>query len=376
MLLLAVFVIIDGLAGPRMSSMNLAGVLPWTHWRGLAVLVLLFGGNLLCMACPFTLPRSLAGRFLPRKLVFPRFLRTKWLAVLLLLIWLWAARCLCSGTLRGRPPGSSSGTSCRRSWWMPSPRGLLRKHVCPIGQFHFVQSMVSPMQVSARDASVCAECTTHECIRIRVPKAVGVISSCPGRSAISTARSVWTVPMPARRTMSVSREARRADLSFMGWRSSLGSLVERAMSALCCSSSSSAHRQRLRHDHPGDRVPGRMVGSARSIVSFPDGHFFLLCSYRCFQLSPCSGSWSACVLVVVRRERSWLGRRGVLSLVPLGAAMWIVHYQFHLMTSWLTILPVAQRALLDHRSALLPVIGEPVWSQACCLPQTGCSCSS
>ena len=69
-----------------------------------------------------------------------------------------------------------------------------------------------------------------------------------------------------------------------------------------------------------------------------------------------------------RFDGSWVAK-GVLSLVPLGAAMWIVHYQFHLMTSWLTVLPVSQRALLDvSGGALLPIIGEPAWSQACCLP--------
>ena len=45
--------------------MNLAGVLPWIHWRGLVVLGLLAAGNVFCMACPFMLPRTLARRWLP-----------------------------------------------------------------------------------------------------------------------------------------------------------------------------------------------------------------------------------------------------------------------------------------------------------------------
>ena len=59
-------VIYDGLRGPQASPLNLAGVLPWIHWRGLIVLGLLAVGNVSCMACPFTLPRSLAGRWLPQ----------------------------------------------------------------------------------------------------------------------------------------------------------------------------------------------------------------------------------------------------------------------------------------------------------------------
>lgn len=45
MLLLALIIIADGLFGHQMGSMNLAGVLPWTHWRGLSIVALLIGGN-------------------------------------------------------------------------------------------------------------------------------------------------------------------------------------------------------------------------------------------------------------------------------------------------------------------------------------------
>ena len=64
--------------------MNLAGVLPWIHWRGLVVLGLLAAGNVFCMACPFLLPRTLARRWLPAGRSWPRRLRSKWLAVVLL----------------------------------------------------------------------------------------------------------------------------------------------------------------------------------------------------------------------------------------------------------------------------------------------------
>ena len=41
MLVLAAVVIFDGLVGPQVSPMNLAGVAPWIHWRGLLILGLL-----------------------------------------------------------------------------------------------------------------------------------------------------------------------------------------------------------------------------------------------------------------------------------------------------------------------------------------------
>ena len=39
------------------------------------------------------------------------------------------------------------------------------KYVCPIGQFNFVQSLLSPLEVKVRNPGVCTSCRTHECIR-------------------------------------------------------------------------------------------------------------------------------------------------------------------------------------------------------------------
>src|SRR5208337_2646627 len=39
------------------------------------------------------------------------------------------------------------------------------KYVCPIGQFNFVQSLVSPLEVKVRDPSICVSCQTKDCIR-------------------------------------------------------------------------------------------------------------------------------------------------------------------------------------------------------------------
>ncbi len=75
LLLAAAVAIYDGFFGPQVATMNLAGVLPWTHWRGLAVIALLMAGNLFCMACPFTLPRDLVRKFAPPRYRWPRQLR-------------------------------------------------------------------------------------------------------------------------------------------------------------------------------------------------------------------------------------------------------------------------------------------------------------
>ena len=166
MLLLAVAMIADGLLGPQMAPMNLAGVLPWTHWRALVVVGLLIGGNVFCMACPFTLPRELAKRLLPAQRAWPRRLRAKWLAAALLVLYLCAYE---TWALWDSP------------WWTAmialayfaaafAIDGVFRgasfcKYVCPIGQFHFVQSLVSPLTLRPRSLDVCQRCTTHDCIR-------------------------------------------------------------------------------------------------------------------------------------------------------------------------------------------------------------------
>ncbi len=65
LLAVSALILYDGFWGPQLASKNLAGVLPWVHWRGFVVLALLVAGNLFCMACPFMLPRRLAKKLLP-----------------------------------------------------------------------------------------------------------------------------------------------------------------------------------------------------------------------------------------------------------------------------------------------------------------------
>ena len=63
--------------------MNLAGTLPWTHWRGGVVLLALLLGNVACFACPLVAPRGVLRRWIRPTRKWPRRLRSKWIAVAL-----------------------------------------------------------------------------------------------------------------------------------------------------------------------------------------------------------------------------------------------------------------------------------------------------
>ena len=166
MLLIAIAVVSDGFFGKQVAPLNLAGVLPWIHWRFLAVLALLVLGNMFCMACPFTLVRDIGRRVLPANRRWPSFLRTKWVAAALLVTYLWAYEAL-----------GLWNSPFRTAWIIVGyfgaallVDGFFRgasfcKYVCPIGQFHFVNSLISPREVRIREPQVCKSCSTHDCIR-------------------------------------------------------------------------------------------------------------------------------------------------------------------------------------------------------------------
>ncbi|MBO9360557.1 MAG: FesM, partial [Thermomicrobium sp.] len=168
LLLLALLLLYDGFFGPPLAPKNLAGVLPWVHWRGFVVLSLLLLGNWFCFACPFLLPRRLAQRvFRPRR-AWPRWLPGKWVAVLLLLVFFWAYEAFDLWA----SPFLTAWVALAYFVGAFVVDGLFRgaafcKHVCPIGQFNFVGSLLSPTQVTIREPAVCTSCRTKDCIRGR-----------------------------------------------------------------------------------------------------------------------------------------------------------------------------------------------------------------
>jgi len=67
----------------------------------------------------------------------------------------------------------------------------------------------------------------------------------------------------------------------------------------------------------------------------------------------------------LRGRRRDVAVRFAYALAPLGFAMWLSHYCYHLLTGYDAAVPVAQRFLVDHGWAGL---GAPEWVCACCRP--------
>ncbi len=160
--------ILHGLFGPTLAPKNLATTLSWLHFRGVLVLVLLCAGNFFCLACPFMLVRQAARRIFRPRFNWPRVLRNKWLSVGLFVLILFTYELF---DLWSSP------------WWTAwlivayflsvlvvdgfFKHASFCKFVCPIGQFNFVASTLSPFEVKVREQDVCTRCHTKDCIRGR-----------------------------------------------------------------------------------------------------------------------------------------------------------------------------------------------------------------
>jgi cytochrome c oxidase assembly factor CtaG len=365
LLLLAGVVIYDGLSGPEVGPMNLAGVLPWIHWRGLLILGLLVAGNVFCMGCPFLLPRTLARRLLPRGRSWPRWLRSKWLAVALLAIFLWTYEAF------------SLWDSPWLTAWIAAGYfaaafvidGLFRgaafcKYVCPIGQFNFVQSLASPLEVKAHDAAVCADCRTKDCIRGRdgipgcelhlfVPRKAGnldctfcldCVHACPhdniGIIASAPGTELWRDPQRS----GIGRFSRRPDIAALILLLVFGAFANAAgMVAPVVQ-----WQEWLGNDSP---LLTTVLFYMLAIIVLP-----LLAAGVAAALSRWWGRLSASGFEIATRF--------AYALVPLGFGMWLAHYSFHFLTSYDTAVPVAQRFAADAGFFL----GDPSWLPSCCRP--------
>jgi polyferredoxin len=163
--LVALALALDGFTGPQSAARNLATVAPWVHLRGIVVLGLLLAGNLVCMGCPFTIPRTLAKRLSITGRRFPRRLRNKWLAIFSLFalffayeyLDLWASPWLTAWLIVAYFVASFLLEAL-------FTESAFCKYVCPLGSFNMVYSTLSPTRIAVKSQDVCASCVGHECV--------------------------------------------------------------------------------------------------------------------------------------------------------------------------------------------------------------------
>lgn len=373
MFALAMLVVVDGFLGPDVSPMNLAGVLPWIHWRGLLVLALVVGGNLFCTACPFMLPRTLARRFLPVGFSWPRRLRTKWLALALLVVFFTAYEAF---SLWDQPRATAiiilayfAGAFAVDSLF----RGAsFCKYVCPIGQFNFVQSLASPLEIAVRDPSICGTCRTKDCIRGRdsipgcelglyLPRKQGnmdctfcldCVHACPhgniGLLAVVPGRTLLSDPFRS----GIGRFSQRTDLAALVLVLVFAAFANAAGMVGPVIEMEAALQQRL-------NLPSTMpiaIGFSIVALLIAPLAMTLFAAGLCREWGRLPGSLVS------------IASRFAYTLIPLGFAMWIAHYGFHLATSYDSAWPTLQRFALDHG---LHSLGEPSWTCGCCTPPGG-----
>lgn len=365
---LAVLMIVHGLFGPQLSARNSASLLTWVHFRGGVLIALLVAGNLFCMACPFMLPREIARRFLKPVLHWPRALRNKWLSLALFVLVLFAYELFDLWS----SPRWTAGLILAYFGGALAVDGLFKKAsfckwVCPIGQFNFVASTLSPLEVKVADPDVCARCETLDCITghreddvitqrgcelmLFQPQKRGnmdctfcldCVHACPHDNVALASRlpgsELWTDP----RRSGVGFFSRRKDLSALAVVFTFGALLNAfgMVSPVYALESWLAARMGTTHEAP--------------VL----GVIFLLLLVVEPALLLGLAAWLTRRAARLREALLPLATRFAYALVPLGLGIWMAHYSFHLFTSLLTFIPVIQSAFADFGR---PLLGTPAW---------------
>jgi polyferredoxin len=370
-LALALIMIWDGLTGPAFAPKNLVTTLGWIHLRGLLAVVLLGAGNFFCFACPLVLVRDFARKFWTPRLNWPRPLRTKWLSIglfaLVLFVYeafhLWASPPLTAWLILAYFAGVVVIDALFK-------HATFCKFICPIGQFNFVASTLSPLEVQVREPAVCSGCATKDCIRGRrgeddvvvqrgcelalfQPVKVGnldctfcldCVHACPHDNVGIRSR------VPAEELLidsvrsGIGRLARRPDLSALAILFTFGAL----MNAFGMVSPIYTLERGL---------------AAVTGVNSSTGIFALIFTLVVIVEPVVLLGLAAAV------ARGWGGLRASLpgiatrysyALVPFGFGLWLAHYGFHLLTGLYTIVPLVQNAAQQYAGSA--VLGPPRWN--------------
>ena len=363
--------ILHGLFGPTLAPRNLATTFTWVHFRGALVFVLLFAGNFFCLACPFMLVRNFARKFFHPVRNWPRRLRNTWLAVglfisiLFLYEWLdlWASPWWTAWLIIAYFAGALLIDAVFK-------HATFCKFVCPIGQFNFVASTVSPLEVMVRDTDVCTRCATKDCIRgVREPAAPLVTIQRGCELALFQPRKVGNldctfcldcVQACPHDNVGIISRLPAAELMTDGMRSGVGYLSRRKdLAVLAIVFSFGALLNAF-----------GMVSPVYALEQWLANLFGV--NYELPVLAVIFGLFLVCEPLLLIGIAAWLSRvwggsrrplvslavRYSYSLAPLGFSIWLAHFGFHFLTGLYTFIPVTQAALANLGWSGL---GQPRW---------------
>lgn len=365
----ALAMMLQGWFGSQLAPKNLSTLLTWVHYRGLLVLALLVVGNVFCYACPMVLLRDLARRVVHPALHWPRRLRNKWTAAALFVGVLF---CYELFDLWGDPWATA--------WLIAGYFGaallvdvLFRgatfcKYLCPVGQFNFIASTVSPLEVGVRDSGICADCVGKECItgaaraparagqrgcelKLFQPRKVGnldctfcldCVYACPHENVGIFPRTPGAELEVSGYRAGIGRPAERGDLAFLSTLFAFGALLNAfgMVSPI----------------YAVERWLAELLGTTHEAPVL--GLLFVVALIVEPLLLMGVSAWAYRRLTGRGESLARIGMRYAYSLIPLGFGIWLSHYTFHLLTGALTFVPVVQ-SLLTWQGT--PLLGEPRW---------------
>jgi polyferredoxin len=372
LLLAAGVVILHGLFGPQIAPTNLATVLTWVHYRGLLAVALLAAGNFFCMGCPFVLVRDMGRRVRPPWLHWPRALRTKWISIVLFVAVLFAYELF---DLWALPRATAylvlAYFGVALAVDLVFSGATFCKYLCPIGQFNFVASTLSPLELRVRQPETCRTCRTVDCIkgrrqpgaphvivqrgcelRLFQPLKVGnmdctfcldCVQACPHDNVALATRVPGAELSDARRRSGIGRFGQRPDIAALAVVFTFGAMLN-ALGMI-------------------KPIAGAERSISRAIGGASEGWVLAIIFVVGLAVVPLVlVSGAAALTRLVAGTPHSIGRVGVhyaYALVPFGFGMWLAHYGFHLLTGALTIIPVTQSAVVDLLG--WAALGEPLW---------------
>jgi hypothetical protein len=373
LLLVASVLVLHGIFGPQVAPTNFATVLSWVQYRGWLIIALLVAGNFFCTGCPFVLVRDTGRRFRMPSRRSPRWLRVKWIAialfVALLFIYelydLWALPRATALLVLGYFAVAlavdllfTGATFC--------------KYLCPIGQFSFVASTMSPLELQVKHIDTCRTCRTVDCIKGRRDEAAPLrvlrrgcelalflpakagnldctfcldcVQACPHDNIAVATRVPGLELIDPRRRSGIGWLPQRRDVAALAVVFVFGGLIN----ALGMTAPARTAEQSLAHIL-GARSEGPVLAALFAIV---------LVIVPLVLMAPAAAltAW-----VTGQRVSSALdvASRYSYALIPLGFGVWLAHYGFHLFTGVLTIIPVTQSAVVDLLG--WAALGTPRW---------------